>query len=234
MTTPARQSAGTPAGGQFTTGARTESDVELTTGVRPVSPFAIERRGQTFEVHMRPGQQPQTAGLPAHRPASWDPFTTTTDRAVSSVHEGLLSRKVASGYQSLNLASWHEWAQDQAAKHGSGDPAKAAAYTHFVAGMEHGTLALMSGAAEVRDLYVLHRLGWETGSPVRLGDFAQARRLVTSKRTSRASREEWVRGLQNAPSEAARRGYLAAGLVLSGLDDWWGLRDDPHTTVTGG
>ena len=27
------------------------------------------------------------------------------------------------------------------------------------------------------------------------------------------------------------RKLLTAGLVLSGLDDWWGLREDPHRTV---
>ena len=34
-----------------------------------------------------------------------------------------------------------------------------------------------------------------------------------------------------APSEAARRGYLTAAVVLSGTDEWWGLRDNPDATV---
>lgn len=228
-----RQPAGTPSGGRFTTGARAETGIELTAPAQAASPFVFDRGGDRYEVQMRPGQQPQTAGLPGHRPDDWDPFTTATDRAVASVHDGLLSQKVASGYQMGNLSTWHNWAQNQAAVHGLEDPETAAAYAQFAAGIEHGTLALMSGTAEVRDLYVLHRLGWETGSSVRLGDWAQARRLTGFKRTSRASREEWASGLVSAPSEAARRGYLAAGLILSGLDDWWGLRADPAATVTG-
>lgn len=230
MNGPSRRPAGTPQGGQFAASARGETGVQLTptdTG----GAFVTTRTGVPVALSMRPGLEGRTAGLPDRRPADWEPFGNALDRTVDSVLQGKLSRGVAGGDQSLNLSTWRAWATEQGRKHGLEDPQTAAQYDEFVTGLEHGVLALMSDKAEVRDTYVLHRLLWESSSHPRQGDYEQARRLATFKRTSKTSRQEWVRQSRQAPSEAAHRGFLTAGLVLSGLDDWWGLREDPHRTV---
>lgn len=224
-----RQPAGTPKGGQFTAAARAETGLELS----PAGPFMSTRTGRPVALNIRPGVDGRTAGLPTTRPTDWGPFGNAMDRAVDSVLEGKLSRGVAGGDQTLSLSVWRSWAQEEGAKHRVDAAETAAQFDEFVAGLEHATLALMSDKAEVRDTYVLHRVGWELGSHPRQGDYEQARRLATSKRTSQGSRQEWVRQLRQAPTEAAGRGFLTAGLVLSGLDDWWGLREDPSATVTG-
>lgn len=226
-----RQPSGTPKGGQFAAGARTETGTELTPA--PAGLFISTSTGRPVQLTMSPGLEGRNAGLPAERPADWEPFGNALDRTVDSVHQGKLSRGVASGDQARNLRVWHMWANEQAAKHRIDDPDTAAAYEQFTAGLEHGVIALMSDKAEVRDDYVISLVTWQLGSPPRPGDYAQARRLLTQKRTSAASRAEWAGQLQHAPSEAAHRGSVTAALVLSGLDDWWGLRDDPHAVVTG-
>lgn len=228
-----RRPSGTPKGGQFAAGARAETGTELTGPSPAMSPFVSTRTGRPVELYMAPGVPGDSAGLPDRRPTGWDPFGDTGDRAVACVHDGVLSRGVASGARSGNLRVWQMWAEEQGHKARIDDPETAAAYEEFTAGLEHGVIALMSDKAEVRYGYIVSRLTWEMGSRPRPGDFAQARRIVTEKRTSKGSRSEWARQLGQAPSEPARRGFLTAGLVLSGVDDWWGLREDPDAVVTG-
>jgi len=147
------------------------------------------------------------------------------------VHDGLLSRGVVDGHRTRSMRSWHRWAQTQARTHAAADPELAEAYDDFTKGMEHAVIALMSDKAEVAPDYVVSKVMWELGSHPRLGDYAKARRLLPSKRTSKGSRAEWARAIQAAPSEAARRGYLTAAAALSGTDAWWGLRGNPEATV---
>lgn len=156
------------------------------------------------------------------------------DRAVRSVtDDGVLCRGRVGHDQAAALRSWRAFTEQRADLHRIDDPELAAVYDEFTAGLEHGVIALMSSTADVAPGYVVSRLTWQLGSRPRIGDFEHARRLLTQKRTSKASRAEWALMVQQAPSPAAQRGYVTAGLVLAGLDDWWGLRDDPARTVTG-
>jgi hypothetical protein len=54
-----------------------------------------------------------------------------------------------------------------------------------------------------------------------------------SKRDSFEDREHWLKLLKHTPHEAWHRGHLAAGLILSGADSYWGLRDDPDAAAVG-
>jgi len=179
--------------------------------------------------YLRGGLDPGAAGLPPSRPVDLEPFDG--GELVASVHAGDLSRKVVSAAEYMNLRAWHTWAELRARQTGLDDPAAAEHYDDFAKGLEHGTIALMSGTAEVARSYVVPRTLWSMGSHPRSVDFGVARRLLTFKRTSKTSRAEWASQADDAPSESARRGFLAAGTILSGLDDWWGLRADPDATV---
>lgn len=62
----------------------------------------------------------------------------------------------------------------------------------------------------------------------------------TAARDAREHRVRRVAVLADGPvaqtayarSESARLGYLDTSVILSGIDDWWGLRDDPNAMVS--
>ena len=200
--------------------------VDLTADNTPLQPNAPAQLWRTTA-----GLSPETAALMQVRPDDWEPFGNALDRLVDSVHQGQLSRGVVNGERYSNLRSWQHWAETRAKQEGLDDPAAAAKYDDFAKGLEHAVIALMSDKAEVAPNYVISRIIWPLGAHVRPGDAWRARSLLTNKRTSKASRAEWAYQATQAPSAAARRGFLTAAVVLSGTDDWWGLRDDPDAVV---
>lgn len=167
---------------------------------------------------------------PQH-PAGPDPFGEQAGEFVDSVLTGPLSRGVVPPALLPDLRRWHSWAEMNVARTRLDDPDGAAAYDQFAAGLEHAVIALMSDKAEFRRDYIVSEVTWELGSHPRPGDWAKARRILTEKRTSKGSRSEWARMLQDAPTEPARRGAMTAAAVLSGLDGRWGLRDDQDRTA---
>ncbi|MCC3292624.1 hypothetical protein [Arthrobacter sp. zg-Y1110] len=146
-----------------------------------------------------------------------------TDPAVDTVMDGPLSRGVASAARREAVQTWHQWALQQAASTGDKD------YEDFAAGIKTGITAL----------YERHHQPHETGTdrfredsiPVYAMDAAL--QAAARKRTTGADREHWRRLLKHTPSESWHRGHLAAGVILSGADGYWGMREAPRHAVKG-
>jgi hypothetical protein len=94
----------------------------------------------------------------------------------------------------------------------------------FAAGFREGVNALMS-----EKLNDLHDRG---ASPAELTDAALT--AATTKRATKADRDEWASQVQWAQNAGSQRGYLVAAAVLAGEDATWGFRDDVHETIHGG
>lgn len=60
-----------------------------------------------------------------------------------------------------------------------------------------------------------------------------ALQISGTKRASAEGREHCRKLLKRTPTEAWHRGHPAAGLVLSGADGYWGLRENPDAAVLG-
>ncbi|QOD05843.1 hypothetical protein [Pseudarthrobacter sp. BIM B-2242] len=143
-------------------------------------------------------------GLPESRPGSWVFGTSRyAETAAGSVVDGPLSRGVA-GKDSLD--SFRRW-QDAAAGYGTAEG------DDFAAGLEDGLRALCrsdgsESAAELLD-------------------------TAASVPTTETARVNWMLGLKAAPTTAGYRGRLAAGVILSGSDQWWGISNDPDLAING-
>lgn len=143
-------------------------------------------------------------GLPEWRPGSWVFGSTSCAEIVAgSVTDGPLSRGPA-GRDSIE--SFQRW-QAVTAGHGTveGDD--------FAAGLEDGLRALTGSDADESTAGLLESAAAEP--------------------TSRAARINWQLGLRAAPSNARYRGQLAAGVILSGAAEWWGIADDVDLAVNG-
>lgn len=160
---------------------------------------------------------------PDTRPGDWAPFGEyeSLDHAVQTVMDGPLSRGVARRDVREALASWHEYALAQA---GTGQEDAA----DFASGIRSGAIALYE-----------HHLTAPDGGPVRLEMHMPSMQEVLEpvmaaaarKRASALGLERWRHALQHAPSDAWQRGHLAAGIILSGADQWWGMREDPAAAI---
>lgn len=129
--------------------------------------------------------------------------TSCAEIATGSVVDGPLSRGTA-GRDSIE--SFQRW---QAAAAGRGTETG----DDFAAGLEDGLRAL-------------------TGSG---GGDSQDRMLAAAatEPTTPAARTNWMLALRTAPTKARYRGQLAAGVILSGAEEWWGIAADPHLAVNG-
>lgn len=207
-----RQPAGVPVGGQFAATAHSEAGISLgrpstTQLVLPDDPFLGRH-----------------ARCPEPRPAEWAfGEEASVDAAVGTVMDGPLSRGVVNAQRREAFHGWHDWAMAKAQE------TKDEAYEDFVMG-------LRTGAASLYERRLGHyQPGLDRfkhgGTPVYVTDHAI--QVSGTKRASFEDREHWRKLLKRTPSDAWHRGHLAAGLVLSGFDGHWGLRDDPEAVVIG-
>jgi hypothetical protein len=156
------------------------------------------------EVTLDAGFDARYWGLPASKPDAWVFGTSRyAETAAGSIVDGPLSQGVASRE---SLDSFRQW-QSTAAGYSTAEG------DDFAAGLEHG-------------LRVLYRSD---------GDESVSELLDTaaSTPTDDTSRTNWLLSLNAAPTKAGYRGRLAAGIILSGADKWWGLVDNPDSAIIG-
>ena len=143
-------------------------------------------------------------GLPEWRPGSWVFGSTASAEIVSGfVVDGPLSRDVASRESVDAFERWQAAAVEQDTAEGS----------DFAAGLEDGLRALTGSSEDETTAGLLD--------------------AAVSVPTSPTSRLNWMLGLRSAASKARYRGQLAAGVILSGADEWWGIADDVDLAVKG-
>ncbi|ACL42153.1 hypothetical protein Achl_4202 (plasmid) [Pseudarthrobacter chlorophenolicus A6] len=209
----ARQPAGIPTGGQFATTSHSEPGISL---AGSHSPSELVLPEDTF--------LGRHASCPEPRPAEWVfGEHASVDAVVGTVMDGPLSRGVVNAQRRAAFNAWHEWAMAKALE--TKDPA----YDDFAQGLRTGVASLYERRMDHYEPG-LDRFK-PGGTPVYVADHAL--QVSGSKRTSFEDREHWRTLLKRTPSEAWHRGYLAAGLLLSGADGYWGLRESAETTVLG-
>lgn len=210
--TVSRQPEGIPIGGQFAATAHSEPDLALGSPgparlVLPKDPFLGRH-----------------ASCPEPRPEEWVfGRDECVDAAVGTVMDGPLSRGVVNSQRRIAFHAWDEWAT--ARTHETKDPA----YQEFLYGLRTGVAALYERRMDHYDPS-LDRFK-PGGTPAYTADHAL--QISGTKRASAEDREHWRKLLQHTPSDAWHRGHLAAGLILSGADGYWGLREDPDAAVHG-
>ncbi|MCU6480176.1 hypothetical protein [Arthrobacter sp. A2-55] len=129
------------------------------------------------------------------------------DFKVLTVTDGPLSRGLSNKQRRNALTSWYQWAIAQGSETGERE------FLDFADGLESGAQALMHEEHPT--------------------DIEDAVGMLGKWRASKRAREMWRHKLQHLPNEEQRRGHLAAGIILSGADGYWGLRDKPGITVKG-
>lgn len=204
----ARQPRGIPVGGRFAGISHQES------GVRIPLPAGGPRVIDT-------GFEGRHSGQPDRAPGGFG--GDNVDQVVDTVLSGPLSRGIASAGRRDALKSWHEWAQQRGQETGDRD------YADFAAGIKTGTTSLYEEHLG-EDKPGFDRFDGDSISTAVLDLAMQA---AATKRTTGVSREHWRRLLKLTPSESWHRGHLAAGVILSGADGYWGMRDDPEHAVKG-
>ncbi|ACL42435.1 hypothetical protein Achl_4484 (plasmid) [Pseudarthrobacter chlorophenolicus A6] len=156
------------------------------------------------EVTLESGFDARYWGLPAFRPGAWAFGDDASAEIVAgSVVDGPLSRAAARPETVDAFKRLQEHARARGTADGDG----------FAAGLEDG-IRVLCGADEI--------------TPV--DELLQA---AVSMPTTRASRTNWQLGLRRGTSKAGYRGRLAAGVVLSGADQWWGIADDMDLAIDG-
>jgi hypothetical protein len=212
MTDPARQPKGIPVGGQFAATTHTEPGISLD----GPAPSRLELPEDGF--------LGRHARCPEPRPAEWVfGDDASIDAAVGTVMDGPLFRGVVNARRRDAFNGWHEWAMARAQE--TKDPA----YNDFVMGLRTGAAALYERRMDHYDPS-LDRFK-HGGTPVYVADHAL--QISGTKRASFEDREHWRKLLKRTPSEAWHRGHLGAGLILSGADGYWGMRQDPDAAVLG-
>jgi hypothetical protein len=203
---------GIPEGGQFAATTHTEPDLAL--GTPPATRLVLPEDGFAGR-HAR---------CPEPKPADWVfGRDECIDAAVGTVTDGPLSRGVANAQRRDAFHAWHEWAMTRAIE--TKDPA----YDDFVSGMRTGVAALYERRMDHYEPGLDRFKAF--GTPVYVADHAL--QISGTKRASAEDREHWRKLLKLTPSEAWHRGHLAAGLVLSGGDGYWGMRENPDAVVLG-
>lgn len=158
---------------------------------------------QEPEVALNAGFDARFWGLPEHRPGPW----VFGDESCREIVTG----SVVDGPLSRAAASresresFESWVRD-AAEHSSEG-------VEFAAGLEDGLRTLTCSDVD-------------TATPEML-DAAMSAPL------SKTSLVNWQLGLRNAPSQACRRGRMAAGVILSGAAEWWGIAENPDLAISG-
>ncbi|MBG0738632.1 hypothetical protein IV500_04250 [Paeniglutamicibacter antarcticus] len=143
-------------------------------------------------------------GLPALRPGSWVfGNKSCAEILAGSVVDGPLSR---GSVQQENLDAFARW-ESAALNHGTAEGKE------FAAGLEDG-------------IRTLHGTGAGDSAAGLLGTAPLAP-------TTHPSRVNWQLRLRSASSEARYRGQLAAGVILSGAEKWWGISDDLDLAILG-
>lgn len=209
---PNRVRPGVPEGGQFAATSHAEPGLTLETPAPaqlnlPKDPFLGRH-----------------ARCPEPRPADWVfGKDECIDAAVGTVDDGPLSRGVVNAQRRIAFHAWDEWATERAFE--TKDPA----YYDFLYGLRTGVAALYERRMDHYDPG-MDRFG-PFGTPAYTADHAL--QISGSKRTSAEDREHWRKLLKRTPSDAWHRGHLAAGLILSGAEGYWGLRDNPDAAVLG-
>jgi hypothetical protein len=143
-------------------------------------------------------------GLPATRPGSWVFGTSRyAETAAGSVVDGPLSEGVATKDSLDSFRRWQAVAADYGTPEGD----------EFSAGLEDG-------------LRILCRS--KDNEPV-----AELLETAGSVPTTSSARTNWQLQLNAAPTKAGYRGRLAAGIILSAADEWWGIADNPDSAIVG-
>jgi hypothetical protein len=213
MTTdPARQPKGIPTGGQFAATNHTEPGISLDSP----APHRLELPEDGF--------LGRHARCPEPRPSEWVfGQDASFDAVVGTVMDGPLSRGVVNAQRRTAFHAWHDWAMARALE--TRDPD----YMEFAMGLRTGVASLYERRM---DHYQpgLDRFQ-HGGTPVYVTDHAV--QVSGSKRASVEDREHWRKLLKHTPNEEWHRGHVAAGLILSGADGYWGMRDNPDSAMTG-
>lgn len=151
-----------------------------------------------------PGFDARYWGLPTHRPGSWVfGDDACAEIAAGFVLDGPLSRGVATKESADAFSSW----QAYAAGHGSSDG------DEFAAGLEDGLRALVGADGEASTEEMLD--------------------AIAERPTGSTPRVNWMLGIRPAATKARGRGRLAAGVILSGADEWWGIADNRELALVG-
>lgn len=209
---PSRQPKGVPVGGQFATTTHAEPNLSLSHEASPIQELPAD------------GFLGWHARCPEPRPEEWVfGEEASIDAAVGTVMDGPLSRGVINARRRTAFNTWHGCAVDKAQE------SKNPAYEEFASGLRTGVSALYERRMDYYELGM--DLFKSNGAPVNTANHAL--QLAGTKRTSAEDREYWRKLLKRAPSESWHRGHLAAGLILSGADGYWGLRDDPDGAAIG-
>ncbi len=203
---------GTPAGGRFAAMRRPDSAGEVLTE-RPKftigsgeAPHASRLAGQLESIN--PEYRTKLLGL--------DPDTGgLIDWYVARIaDDSNLARGVPGKTRVADARAWLAMADADDSERGR----------QFAAGFREGLNALMSEK--------LHDLNERGASREELADAALA--AATTKRATKADRDEWASQVQWAQNTGSQRGYLVSAAVLGGEDATWGFRDDVHETIHGG
>ncbi|MET4143782.1 hypothetical protein [Arthrobacter sp. UYCo732] len=209
---PERQPKGIPAGGQFAATAHTEAGIVLE-----------EQAGSRLELP-DDGFLGRHARCPEPRPAEWVfGEDASVDAAVGTVMDGPLSRGVVNAQRREAFQAWHEWAMNRYLETKSPD------YMQFAMGLRTGVSSLYERRLAHYEPG-LDRFN-QSGTPVYVADHAV--QISGTKRASIEDREHWRKLLKLTPDEAWHRGHLAAGLIVSGAEGYWGLRGDPDAAALG-
>ena len=156
------------------------------------------------EVTIGSGFDARYWGLPAWRPGNWVFGDDSCAEIVTgSVVDGPLSQGLPQEESLASFARWQAFASERDTSEGA----------EFAAGLEDG----------LRALY-----GSKDGEST-----ADLLEIAASAPSSHASRVNWMLGLRSVSSKARRRGSMAAGLILSGADEWWGIADDKDLAISG-
>lgn len=156
------------------------------------------------EVAIGSGFDARYWGLPTSRPGSWVfGDDSCGEIAAGFVLDGPLSAGVA---KNESIAAFSRW-QTYAAGHGSANGEE------FEAGLEEGLRALVRADDDASTTEMLEAVA---GHP-----------------TTPTSRVNWMLGIRSSATKARGRGRLAAGVILSGADEWWGIAENRDLALVG-
>lgn len=156
------------------------------------------------EVSIGAGFDSRYWGLPTFRPGAWVFGDDSCAEIVAgSVVDGPLSRGVPAKECVDTFSQW----QTRVAGLGTAEG------DEFAAGLEDGLRVL-----------------------VRADENASAADLlnaISTSPTTSTCRVNWMLALRTSATNAGYRGRLAAGVILSGAEKWWGIADDMDLAVSG-
>lgn len=156
------------------------------------------------EVTLAPGFDARYWGLPTFRPGSWRFGEDASAEIVAGfVVNGPLSRSAAPPETLAVFRRLQEHARARGTSEGD----------DFAAGMAEGVRVLCGG---------------DENTP-----FDGLLQEAVSTPTRHVSRINWQLGLRHGTTAQGYRGRLAAGVVLSGASEWWGIEEDMDLAIDG-